>query len=309
MLGIVVLAACSSTDLVARQSPSATDLRSVVEFRIANGLRSDADWVRQVASDVSAQAGVRAFGVPLMPDELTALEQRVRAADGVASAVERYGVEQPAEYGGVFIDHARGGIVVAQFTAGVAEHIRALRALVHPRAPLEVRQVSRTLAELAEIERHVRADLGWLESNGVHVEGFGIRPSLNAIQAKVVTDRAGAQALFDERYGARAVVLEIVRATPTPAPGAITGRVVDASGRGVAELEIAPGDPGIDFGEVAILTWSDGSFRVDRAPAGSYRVVASRLTSAGRWEPVGWANVVVSSGETALVNIILENDA
>lgn len=93
-----------------------------VAFRNKLGLRSDAAWVREVASMADA---IYEFEVPLTPEEFELLQDRSDSIDAVLKAVEEYGRLHREEWAGASQD-VRSGTVIARFTANVAEHQAAL---------------------------------------------------------------------------------------------------------------------------------------------------------------------------------------
>jgi hypothetical protein len=306
LAGLLVMLAMGCAPLPVATNPAASaptdaDADQAIAFRLKSGLRADLDWVLQLAGDPAAQAGRREFGIPLSPAELTALRARVSTARDVANAAEAYGRGHPDEYAGTFTDPPRG-VVVAMFTADLSRHEHELWALVHPDAPLEVRLAAHTLAALEELQLQVRADAGELRAMGIDILANGVRPSANAVEVEVTTNRADVRELFASRYGTGWVVLHVTAAHPSLAPGEIRGRAVDASGKGVEGLDVRPTDPNRDFGGVGISTAPNGSFVVRNAFAGTYSISVFRLVGEA-WTDAGSAIVTVEPGRTATVLI------
>jgi hypothetical protein len=286
----------------AATGPTDAGIDQAVAFRLKSGLRADLTWVLQLAADPAAQAGRREFGIPLSPAELAALRARVSTARDVADAAEAYGRDHPDEYAGTFTDPARS-VVVVMFTADLPGHERELWALVHPDAPLEVRLAAHTLAALEQLQLRIRADADELRAMGIDILANGVRPSANAAEVEVATNRADVHELFASRYGAGRVVLRVTAASPSLPPGEIRGRAVDASGKGVEGLDVRPTDPNRDFpGGGAISTALDGSFVVRNAFAGTYSISVFRLVGEA-WTEVGSATLTVEPGGTATVVI------
>lgn len=120
-----VLGACAFSPAPTRDigqspsGPSAEELSDARRFRESFGLRSDDAWIRAVAANLQGQAGLREYGVPLMPAELDLLEARADAFPEISEAAEAYGRRHAAEFGGVFVDHVQG--TVAVFLTGQLE--------------------------------------------------------------------------------------------------------------------------------------------------------------------------------------------
>jgi hypothetical protein len=150
-------------------------LAAAVAFREKIGLRSDLAWVRLVADDPAAQAGIPSVGVPLMPDELAALEQRASTAKAVALVVEDYIADHPEQYAGHYIDPA-SGVVTAMFTEAIPAHEAALLARVRPGAPLRVRLARWTMAELGAVQARITKAAPSLAAEGMFLVSVGSRP-------------------------------------------------------------------------------------------------------------------------------------
>ena len=306
VLTLLAVAGCSLAGPSVTSNKDA-ELRQSLAFRERFGLNTDVEWVRSVLADPDAHAAVAEFSVPLTSGEATELRGRVRAADELWSVVDRYGQGEPATYAGAYSEAS--GRVVALFANDLDSHEARIWAAVHPSADLVLRQARWTLAELRTIEARLTKDRPLLEAEGVRVEAAGIRPSLNALEVEVASERSGLQAYFDDRYGRSAVSLTVRPVQPQIPPGVIDGVAIDPGGHPVADLLVRPTDRAKDFGEVGISTAEDGSFLVERAHAGTYSISLDRQIGDGIWEEVGTAIVTVPPGGRVQVAIVVEGGA
>jgi hypothetical protein len=107
------------------------DVAEAQRWRASMGLRSDEDWVREVAdrpADDSAPEA-QAFAHPLTADEAHDLLGRGSEAvgvDGNPSRFDLYAAQHPDTYGGLWIDNALGGVVTMAFTDSLEAHRAAL---------------------------------------------------------------------------------------------------------------------------------------------------------------------------------------
>lgn len=88
---------------------------------------------------------------------------QAKAAGQTVQVLNRYGASVPVDFAGAFID---GPIAVARFSKRIAEHQRALDAILGPDVPFEVRMTNYSIAELEVHRRAVQADAAWFETIG-----------------------------------------------------------------------------------------------------------------------------------------------
>src|SRR5215218_9094537 len=79
-------------------------IAAAIKFRISVGLRSDEAWVRQVADDPAAAAGMLAYNVPLLPAEVDAVKDRYTDLHAILDIVDEYGALHPSEWAGATQD-------------------------------------------------------------------------------------------------------------------------------------------------------------------------------------------------------------
>ena len=107
------------------------------------------------------------------------------------------------------------------------------------------------------------------------------------------------------RYWAHVVVAALLCAGATgsvaQSGGAIAGRVVDRSGRGVPGADVSARPAGAGP-LVRAVSSADGSYRFDRLPAGTYRVTASL----DGWNAARHNRAAVAAGATTTVNTTID---
>jgi len=173
----------SNPAAVATISPS--DLADAIRFRTSSGLRSDQEWITNVASDPRSRQGVAEFGVPLLPEELPELAHRAANSDAVFDVVQAYGQRYPEDFAGVFVDNAGTGAVVALFSGELPSHEADLRALVNPRASLEIRQARWSLSELERFKELVDGDQAWLPTIDASFIRSQVIPQANSVELRI----------------------------------------------------------------------------------------------------------------------------
>lgn len=191
-------------------APSALAARDIAEarrFRMDFGLRSDESWIREVAADPTSADGKMQFGVPLTPSEVQELERRATGIEAIRELVIAYGLAHPDEYAGAWIDQPGGGILVTQFSGHVEEHRAALRSRVSPNAPLEVRQVQRSLAYLKAEAARIDPNDPWFRSIPAVVISAGVDDVANQVFIRISSINADATRLIEDHFGWHGAVL------------------------------------------------------------------------------------------------------
>ncbi len=85
---------------------SSDSLRRATSFRTSLGLRSDAGSVAAVESNPSAS---RKYGVALLPDEQSDIDERVAMDGKIPSVIDA--VRDEPGFAGAYIDQAAGGVL------------------------------------------------------------------------------------------------------------------------------------------------------------------------------------------------------
>lgn len=279
---------CGGSPEVSRQSTAAATssaspnpwlredaIAKALAFRQSSGLRSDPQWIREVASKPASAEGARLFGVPLMPDETAILTARARTADQIMDLVQEYGQRDPETWGGAYVDPA-SGMVVAQFTGPLGVHKAGLATLVYPGAALSVRQVRWALADLKALQKRISRDL-WLTERRYRLISVGARIRGNFVLLRISTSDAGAgQAIIEHFDGAGRLQIESdgtgVRNLPT---GSLRGIATYSDGKPAAGLDVelvADASSDVGLGDIGHETSKVGVFKFDQIPAMGYEV-------------------------------------
>jgi hypothetical protein len=270
------------------------------------GLRADLVWVRRGAADPEADT---TYEVPLEPFEAAALRARASAANEVAAAITRYGLQHRDAWAGDMIDQASGGLVVAWFTGDLDRHRAAIAALVRPEALWEVRLARHTEAELVDAHHRIEADLAWLTSIGVTFAGPGIDVVSNRLTLDIDSPSQDATADVVSHDGFAAILQ--VRARPSRTSqkgfGDLSVRAWTSTGRPVGGLEVA-----IVFGEwlpwnpgVGSSTDQSGTARIDGVPASRATVELTRTLPGGQKVVAGRATTLVRAGTAVTVDVVV----
>jgi hypothetical protein len=288
--------------------------RIAIEKRREYGLRRDIPWVRLVAADPRAST---AFGIPLLPEEEESLFARNGLPDPVQAALSRYG--HTAEFGGIYIDNALGGVVVVLWTGNVEAHAAAIRAELPPCHPVIFRQVRWSEAFLRDWQDRIGADLHWMAAIGAEPQGVGADITRGVVTIDVSSANPDVAALIVTHYGAPHGLLEVVSDGTGAALlpwGTVNGLVVTRDGKPPGDRAILGifdaigGDPGhCGGGDIGFGPLPDGTFKYP-CQVGD-RIIEIWDLGAGK-DPhpiVGRARVVVPAGGEVFVRIVIDEPA
>ncbi|HEX6867225.1 MAG TPA: hypothetical protein VF119_00395, partial [Candidatus Limnocylindrales bacterium] len=285
----------------------AREIEAAIAFRQAFGLRFDEGWVRAVAADPSA---VLDWGVPLLPWEAAEIEDRPTGEDAITTEVRAYLDAHRDVSGGLYIDQAHGGIVTMLVTDDPESHRAPLRTEIGTDAPVVIRQVRWTEAELDALQARLSEDMRFYDT----IPARFISSATDIIGNIVVLDVSSAapdvgQRIAD-RVGAEPGQLRVVSdgtgilLVPT---GTILGRIIAPPGTDL--LTLSPQyEPDVPIGArdaVGIEIMPDGTFRIDDLPPTGYRVVILELLENGNRE-VGATHVVVPPGGVVSAEIPID---
>lgn len=82
-----------------------------METRKLYGLRADEEWVRTVADDLEAQAGITQFGIPLTPAERADIQAR-RWDEDLLRRAQAYCKSVSEDCAGAYINLKGSGVIV-----------------------------------------------------------------------------------------------------------------------------------------------------------------------------------------------------
>ena len=271
---------------------------AAVQFRQSVGLRADDAWVRAVAADPGA---VWQYGVPLTIAEQAELDRRSADVGTLGPILQAYGDDHAAEFAGLFIDQAAGGVLVMLFTDHIAEHDAAIRQLVRPDARVEVRHAPIAETDLMALMDRITADDARLKALGVAVLTTSLDPRANRVGVGVSTQRQDAGGLLASIYGP---VLDVTVIDPTGAflkpKGTVVVTVTDAQGQPVAACVYAEAlFAELDRDAVGCEPEPGGIVRLEEQP-GPWRLT----TQAEGYEPAS-VDVTIPAGGTIRTDIVV----
>lgn len=203
----------TSSPTLPRQEPTETpapaasltefELTEARRFRADFGLRTDEAWIRAVAADPASAEGKAMYGVPLTAEEFAEIVRRSQASDVIKAVVVPYGLANPEDYAGAWIDHQHGGRFVVQFSGQIEKHRAALYAKISPDANFEVRAVEFSTAELQELAAKLMdpANEAWFATIPASLQGYGPGVSSNRLHIKISSANPNAAALIEQHFG------------------------------------------------------------------------------------------------------------
>jgi hypothetical protein len=178
------------------------------------GLRSDLDYVAEVARDPTANLD---FGIPLLPAEVDDILERQATAAVAAPLLHAYGDSHPDEFAGWYQDQAHGGAFVVLFTANLESNLLELwQTLLGRTAPIafQVKGARYTLAELAALQASIERDIPLWADRGVDIVFIGTRVSLNVVEISVLVPAPTAQQQLTAVYGTDSIVVYVTDKPP-----------------------------------------------------------------------------------------------
>jgi hypothetical protein len=287
-------------------------IADAIKFRTSVRLRSDDAWVRQVAGDPAALAGVLAYNVPLLPSEVDAVKTLSANLHAILDIMRDYGALHPSEWAGATQEPSTNS-VTARFTANLDTHRANLRNWLPPGARVNLVQVRWSLRELEAVRDRISEDWGsdWLVDHDIYPLGLGINSSTNQVELDVSSARADLDGFLEGRYEAPTMLAITsdgtgVRLLPK---GTLAGLVVHANGEPAGGLLIglAPSVPGAGaHGDVGYGTNAAGRFRFERIEAVTYTVLVFTDAPADEAKLLGSSDpVTVRAGTTTNVRVVI----
>lgn len=187
--------------------PTDAEVDRSIEFREANGLRSDREWVEDLYRDPDASAEL--YGLPLLPEE----EQEFVRRAGIPprlEALRRAGESRPAIFGGIHIDQAAGGQVVVSVTVdATTEDRKAFRDAAPQDVATTIRVVAHPLARLEAVQNELREDLLVRRPGYESITGVGYSIRRNLVEISVAPESLERMRLdLEERFGPDVLAVE-----------------------------------------------------------------------------------------------------
>jgi hypothetical protein len=249
------------------------------------------------------------FGVPMLPFEREQIIGRPGGEDETVMAVQAYLADHPDIAGGLYLDQARGGIVTMLVTADPAGHEAAVRNVIGPEAPLAVRQVRWTEAELRDLQDRIGADRAFLASIPAALATTSVDVIDNVTEVMISSADPDAARRIIEHFGAgeRLRIISDGTGVLLQPTGRIIGRIIAPPGTDLtslspqyeADVDIGPRDA------VGIAVAPDGGFVIDRLPPATYTVTILELGGVDN-RVAGSATVVIPPGGAVAVEITYE---
>jgi hypothetical protein len=182
----------------------------------------------------------------MLPAETASLFARNELPDAVRAALDGYG--HTDEFGGLYIDHAQGGVVVVLWTTNPAIPEAAIRPELPACHPVQFRQVRWSEKELRTWQDRITADMDWMAGIDAKATGVGVRIIDNTVGIEVSSANPDAARLILAHYAAPDGVIQVVSdgtgAFLLPS-GTVLGRVLlaDGSAPGPNDLMLDAGSP------------------------------------------------------------------
>ncbi len=237
---------------------------SWIRFREAYGLRSDVDWVFQVARKPDP---TNEFEVPLLTAEIDRVAAFNLSVQNLAPALEGYGIGFPDDYAGLFIDQSN---VIVQFTDHLDAHRSELASIFGPHAPMEVRPARYTIKDLEAFAGMVESERDWFST--IHAE-LVLRAgptATNTVRVRYLGNKDVVEPLILEHFGHPDwLTAEWAGPLPWTGPrGILRGMVVDRDGRPVTAWCIHRSlDPTVSVEDDPLYTDDNGICEFPDTPA------------------------------------------
>jgi hypothetical protein len=285
---------------------SPAEVAQAVTLRREFGLREDEAWIRAVAANPTA---VLDFGVPLMPFERDEIMRRPNGEEALTTALQDYLAKHADVSGGIYIDQASGGIVTILVTDDPGPHEVAIAEIVGPDAPVAVRQVRWTEAELVDLQDRISADDAFLASLPARMKSSGVFIIENVVELSISSAVPDAGERIAAHFGANGMLRVDSDGTgillqPT---GRILGRVIAPSGTDFTNLS-PQFEADVDIGArdaMGISVQPDGTFVIERLPPATYTVTILEFGDVENTE-VGRGTVVLPPGAAVALEIPLQ---
>ncbi len=238
-----------------------------------------------------------------MPDEQAGLDARPRTFEQISNVLQDYGATHPGEFGGLYVEPPGSTQFVVLFTGHLDEHSAALAKLVNPMAQIMLRKTPTAEKDLDALMERISNDAPALRAAGIFVVQQSRMDVERVVDVGISTERPDAAGLLVGRYGPTAKVTVI---DPTgaylKAPGAVVGRVLDPSGKGVqAMVGSQPLFADIPLDSIGYETTPAGTYRIPDLLPGKWRISAQ----ADAFAPAS-VDVDVPSGGVVTADIVLK---
>lgn len=286
------------------------ELAQAVRLRREYGMRSDLAYVREVAID--PRATNTDYGVPVYPEEFEETQGRFDASMRIARSLDGYTHGHTDEFGGLYLDEATRTGVVTLWTAHLAEHAAAIRAIVGPDARVAFGQVTYTERDLRTLQDEITKEwrASWLKAIPAEMQGVGVDLHASQVFIELSSANPEAVAIVEAHFGLGDrlhVTSDGTGAALIPA-GTVMGTVEPFDRLRGRNLNLAwtsddPGDCG--GGDMGFGVGDGGHFELP-CQAGRRTIILMLDDESGDGSTeVGRTTVTVKGGETVRVTIHL----
>lgn len=164
--GAVVVSSHNAATADPVRSPGVPSLIAERDFRAELGFDRRAEHLDAVRADPSS---VVVEGMRFSRSEARELRQRIAAGEEINALANRHLAGARQTFGGVYLDHAAGGVMTVLVTSGASRHRAVLAARTAHPARLRVREVRYSLAALEAAQRRVHEASAALRRSGTEV--------------------------------------------------------------------------------------------------------------------------------------------
>lgn len=278
---------------------------AAIELRGQWGMRADVAWAERLGQDPAAVRRGRdsGIGIPVSPQEAADIAARERRTAQIGLALKEYAATIPDDWAGSWVDQARGGIIVIHLADDLEAHRGELARLFRPDAPIEIRRVEYSLADLSRLADRIGADVSWLDEAGIGYVGVGVDIAANLVAISVLSNAPDAAKLVRRHYGSTEPIRVDVRPDERwpGGYGQLTVAATDLDGRPIEGLgvRLTPDDPrALPDGASETKTLDDGTW-VQVVGATGYLVEVI----SGSSEVVARRRVVIAVGESRILRV------
>lgn len=180
------------------------------EYRSGHGLSTasaDIAAAHDPARNANYARSLAAYGVPLTSAEQGELDARDRAIDAAREHIDPYGRGTAAStYGGVWLDHAAGGIIRVSFTQNSDQHLQQIRTFYPYPDRLQASTVSAAFPTLVQVRDAIDADMESLTLEGIQINALYEDIADNSVKVGLEQPNGVVEATLRLRYGPEVTV-------------------------------------------------------------------------------------------------------
>lgn len=179
-------------------SASEEELANARRFRETFGFEAGTQLIMTAASDRANYPNMD-WGVPLTESEASEIERRVAVQLSLDEATAY--ARSSADFAGVYIDQARGGLPVFLFADDPSRHAAAIASQLEPGTNFDVQAAERSYADLEVLQASIEAERAPFARRGVVLVSVGILTPANKVIVGVDGLSAGTASLLIETFG------------------------------------------------------------------------------------------------------------